>query len=309
MSAAPSTREREHREHERVRQREHDDGDAVDVATAPNMMRPTWRARRPVGHHDARRRARRRRARRAAGRAPMVRPGIRRARTPAAARTRRPRTTANRSSVIAPEHQRVVAHIGKAGEQHGEADRLARDRRAHDRDHADQHAGREVERAAQRIDQDRAHGIEQAAAAPGLRSPRPGVAEARPRWRAPAAAAARPPAAASVSRGLLEGARGADHEHDGEQRTRGSASRRRCRSRASRRERRTPAGRCARSCAGRSGRRCGRRPAPARAAGMNWNRPTNPRSSGLLVSLVHLPARPPPPASAGRRWLRYARTQ
>ena len=115
------------------------------------------------------------------------------------------------------EDDRVVPDVAEAGEQHREADRLARRRVALDLDVADQDARREVERAAQRIDQDRAHRVEQAA----HRRPADHRDLRRRRARRRRARQQRQrhdPRQQRGQRGLLEGARRAGHEHDGEQR-------------------------------------------------------------------------------------------
>ena len=115
------------------------------------------------------------------------------------------------------EHDRVVPHVEEAREQHRKAQRLARGGGALGFDVADQDARGDVERRAQRVDQDRAHRVEQ----PACRRPadhrdlrrrgagRGGAGQQRHRHDA---------RQQRGERGLLEGAGRAGDEHDGQQR-------------------------------------------------------------------------------------------
>ena len=241
-----------------MRQREDDDGGAIDRHRAEHDP-PDPSARRPVGQDhggDQRADAGRRAQQAEAPRAGMehVAREHRQQRVDAAENDRE---QIERDDA---EDDRVVPDVAEAGEQHGEADRLARGRVALDLHDADQHARREIERAAQRIDQDRAHRVEQSAdRRPAdhrdLRRPM-----RRPRWRATTATAARSPAAAWSAWSARKRAPSRSRTRR-RAAIRASSSRRRCRSRASRSRARRSSGRCARSCAGRSGRRHGPRPA------------------------------------------------
>ena len=115
------------------------------------------------------------------------------------------------------ENDRIVPDIGEAGEQHGEADRLARGRVALDLHVADQNARCEVERAAQRIDQDWADRVKQSARGRSAdhRDLRGGCAGGRG---ARQQRQRHDPRQQRRQRGLLEGARRTRHEHDSQQR-------------------------------------------------------------------------------------------